>query len=101
MLPMPRRQPANNKEKINQEIEIARHGLAIDAQAAGQRRGVELCCLVVGEHRPKTPQCFSGNAWPELWNVALQIRANEILPPFKTVRVIACKKTGRKPTARP
>ena len=37
--------------------------------------------MMMGEHLPKPLQRFRRNPEPELWNVALQIGANELLPP--------------------
>jgi len=43
--------------------------------------------LIVGEHGPEPTQGLGGNAWPELGNVAFEVRADEGEAPVEAVRV--------------
>ena len=53
------------------------------------------------EHGPETPQCLGGNAGTELRDIALQICADEVAPPFHAEIVGRGEKAARKAAAHP
>ena len=62
---------------------------------------VDELSLLMRQHGPEAAQSLRRNAWPELWNVALQIGPYESLQPLETRRIVRGEKTVWKPAAHP
>ena len=69
------------------QINVARHRGHRDVETAGKLRGVQEPALAVGQHGPESPQRLRRHPHPELRDVALQVRANEVASPAGTGRV--------------
>src|SRR3989338_10505071 len=97
---MPWRQAAH-EQQVNEQIEIACCGFGINAKVAGELGGVEQTALMVGKHAPEAAQGFGSDARAELWDIALQIGADEILPPAQAACSIGSEQAFRKAAANP
>ncbi len=56
---------------------------------------------MVGEHGPEAAQAIGGDARAELWDVALQIGLDEVLPPAQAARIAGREKTVGKAAPQP
>src|SRR3990172_9403036 len=97
---MPGGQPPD-QQQIDQQVHIARRRTSVDANVACELRDIEQAPLVVSEHRPESAQRLCCDARPELWNVALEIRANEVLAPAAADGLGGREETLRKAAAHP
>jgi hypothetical protein len=93
--------PDTHQHQIDQQVEIACHGFPVDSQPAGELRRVEQAPLHMGQHRPEAMQRGGRNARTKLRYVALQVGADEILPPDQTARIVIRQEALRQAAANP
>ena len=70
-----------HQQQVDEQVYVARRGLAVDPQIACQLRQVERLTLMMGEHGPEAPQGLDGDARSELRDVAFEIGQDEVLAP--------------------
>lgn len=70
-------------ERVGEQIEIAARGGLAFAEGAGGLGGVPDLAVVVGQHGPEAGQRGGRNAYPPLWQVALEQGADEASPPAR------------------
>ncbi len=97
---MPGRQAADQKQ-IDQQIEIGRCCLDVNAEIAGELGRIQDSALMVGEHGPETAESFCGNTGAELRNVAFQVGPDEIQPPAHAVSLATGEQAFGKAAANP
>lgn len=97
---VPGRQPAQ-EQQVGEQIDVGRRGLGIDAQVAGELGDVEHAALMMGQHRPEATQPLGGDARPELGDVPLEVRADEVLSPAQAADVARCEEALGEATAHP
>ena len=95
------RRQAAHQEQIRQEVDVAGHGLAVDGQRARQDGHVQDAALPVGPHGPEPPQRLGRHARPQLRDVPLQARPNELLAPLGAVPVALRQEARREAAADP
>ncbi len=66
-----------------------------------EARGVEQPALVVGEHRPETPQGLRGNPRAQLRYIALKISPYVVAPPLQAAAVVGGEQTLRETSPGP
>jgi len=73
----------SDHEGAGQNVEVMLGGLVVDAEGAGNFRGIPSLPVVVGNHEPEPAQLFGGNGNAQLWNVTGKEGANELLAPME------------------
>ena len=81
------RRQAAQQQQINQQVEIAGHGIAAHIQVAGQPGGIEQGALLMGQHDPAPTQGSRRHTRAEQGNIALKISGNKLMAPANTVRI--------------
>ncbi len=90
-----------HEQQAHEQIEVGGHRLAIHGECTGERRGVEQPSLLMREHRPEATQRLGRDARPELRDIALEVRPDEIGAPAQALPVGRGKQALGKAAAEP